>query len=233
MTDLPIIAVDRLDLRYAPQPWRFADDRRAEIDAHFATLCRDKPSMWNGRVLVLTQYEITGRTFSGTYLETDFASFIAWRDWRWPDPTKHNCFGLAALRAADGPFLIGVMGAHTANAGGIYFPGGTPDPTDVVDGKVDLDLSVMRELAEETGLTAADVEVQPGWLTVLAGPRIAMMKTLRARLPARELADRVHAYLAPQAEPELAGVRIVRGPQDFDPLMPAFVQAFLLHAWRQ
>jgi 8-oxo-dGTP pyrophosphatase MutT (NUDIX family) len=231
MSAFTIVPIARLDLRFAPKPWRFAVERRADIEAHFAALRRDKPAIWNGRVLLLSEYRISGDTFSGSYLETDFASFISWRDWRWPDATMHNCFALAALRAADGAFLVGVMGAHTANAGMIYFPGGTPDPHDIVGGNVDLGSSVMRELAEETGLTADDVDIERGWQTVLAGRRIAMMKVMRARLPAAELRDRVRAYLGRQAEPELADMRIVRGPADLDPLMPEFLTAFLRHMW--
>ena len=132
MSESVVWPITHLALRFTPKPWRFADERRAEIDAHFTALRRDKPAVWNGRVLLLAEYELSGSTFSGAYLETDFASFISWRDWQWPDTTVNNCFGLAALRAADGAFLVGVMGAHTANAGRIYFPGGTPDPNDVV-----------------------------------------------------------------------------------------------------
>jgi hypothetical protein len=34
-------------------------------------------------------------------------------------------------------------------------------------------------------------------------------------------------HLATEAQPELADIRIVRGPADYDPAMPAFVTAFL------
>jgi 8-oxo-dGTP pyrophosphatase MutT (NUDIX family) len=233
MSEIPVIAVERLELRFAPRPWPFADDRRVAIDAHFAALRRDKPALWNGRVLVLHHYDLSGAVFSGAYLETDFASFIAWRDWAWPDRSVHNCFSLAALRACDGAFLLGVMAEHTANAGRIYFPGGTPDPSDVFDGTVDLGANVIRELAEETGLGAADVAAEPGWHATFTGPRIAMLKVLDSPLPAESLRDRVRGFLARQAAPELADLRIVRGPQDFDPLMPNFVTAFMVHMWRR
>src|SRR4029079_16722885 len=122
--------------------WDFAEKRRREIDMHFAALQQANPALWNGNVLLLHRSELSARVFRGAYLETDFASFITWRDWDWPDRAVNNCFGLGARRGSDGAFLLGVMGPHTANAGKIYFPGGTPDPRDVVDGSVDLNLSI-------------------------------------------------------------------------------------------
>jgi len=233
MSEIPVVEVERLDLRFAPRSWPFADDRRADIDAHFAALCRDKPGLWNGRVLLMHDFQLSDRLLSGAYLETDFASFIAWRDWDCPDRSVHNCFALAALRAADGAFLLGVMADHTANAGRIYFPGGTPDPDDVFDGTVDLGANVFRELGEETGLGTADVVADPGWHATLVGQRIGLLKTLRSPLSAEPLRERVRGFLARQARAELADLRIVRGPQDLDALMPSFVTAFLAHAWER
>jgi hypothetical protein len=228
----PVVRLTRAELRFAPRPWPFAIARRAEIDAHFARLLRERPRAFNGRVLMLREFAIDDGLLRGAYFETDFASFIAWRDWNWPDPSVRNCFGQAALRAADGAFVLGVMSSHTLNAGRIYFPSGTPDLDDVVGEKVDLDGSVLRELSEETGLTAADVSLDPGWHAVLAGPRLAMLKPVRSPLTAEELRARILAHMAAEAHPELADVRIVRGPADLDEMMPEFIHDYLLEMWR-
>jgi 8-oxo-dGTP pyrophosphatase MutT (NUDIX family) len=231
MTDISVVPIDRLELAYSREPWPFASQRRDDIDAHFASLQRKKPALWNGRVLLLHECAIIDRVFCGSYLETDFASFLAWRDWDFPDPSVRNCFAMGALRAADGAFLLGVMGPQTANAGLIYFPSGTPDPTDIVGDRVDLERSVLREVAEETGLTAADFTADPGWVTVLAGPRVAQMKLLQSRMEAEALRAHIRDHLAAEKEPELSDIRIVRRRADFDPMMPPFMTAFLSYIW--
>ncbi|MGB9365464.1 MAG: NUDIX hydrolase [Xanthobacteraceae bacterium] len=227
MDDIPIISLSRLDLRYELAPWPFADEFRAEIDTHFAKLRAGKPQMWNGRVLLLRRGEIADGVLSGAYSEVDFASFIAWRDWGFPDTSVRNCFPMAALRSSDGAFLLGVMGAHTANAGRIYFASGTPDPNDVIGDTVDLEAGVMRELAEETGLAAPDVTPESGWTAVLGGQRIALMKIVEAPASADALAERIRAFLSRQKQPELADVHIVRTLSDLRPSMPGFMTAFL------
>ena len=232
MTDIPIIPVDKLTLRFDRTPWRFARERRAEIDAHFAKLQRAKPQLWNGRLLLLSSGGIADGTLSGAYLETDFASFIAWRDWDFPDKSIRNCFPMAALRAADGAFLLGIMAAHTASAGHVYFPAGTPDPNDIVGETVDLEGGVMRELTEETGLTGVDVTPEAGWHATPLRQRIALMKVIQAPQAAEPLRTRIMAFLATQAHPELADIRIVRGVGDLDPMMPPYVAAFLASRFR-
>ena len=230
MDDIPIIPLTRLDLRYEPGDWPFAVERRAEIDAHFVKLRTDKPEMWNGRVLLMRRGVIADRVLTGAYLETDFASFIAWRDWGSPDTTMRNCFAMAALRSADGAFLLGQMGPHTATAGQIYFAAGTPDPADIVGDRVDLERGVIRELTEETGLTLADVTPQPGWAATPLGQRIALMKIVQAREDAEPLRERIRATLSRQEAPELSDIHLARSPKDIDPRMPLYVQAYLAAA---
>jgi 8-oxo-dGTP pyrophosphatase MutT (NUDIX family) len=226
-----VVPIERLELAFAPRRWPFASARRDEIDAYFTTLRRVNPALWNGRVLMLHEHAIRGTVFHGAYFETDFASMLAWRHWGFPDPHVKNCFAMGALRGNDGAFVLGVMAAHTANAGSIYFPAGIPDLSDVDGSRVDLARSLMREMSEETGLAAAEVEAEQGWTTVLAGARVAQIKILRAQEAAGSLRGRILAHVARDAQSELADVRVVRSPADFDRMMPPYVTAFLMHVW--
>ncbi len=222
-----VFPIGRLSLAYAPQPWPFAAERRAEIDAHFERARRERPGIWNGEVLVMHRHRVDRDALEGAFLPTDFASFMSWRDWGFPEAGVTNCFSMGALRGSDGGWIMGVMAPHTSAGGKIYFPAGTPDPKDVVDGTVDLAGSVIREVAEETGLGQGDFTEHDGWHCVVDGPRIALMKVLQALEPAEALRRRILDHLASEAMPELADIRIVHTRRDFDPMMPRFVTAFL------
>ena len=226
--------VAALDFSFEPSQWAFAKDNAAEIADHWRRSKVLTPQLFDGRVLLLQRHTFVGDpgalTLRGTYFETSYSAFLAWRDFGFPDASVCNCFSMAALCGDDGAFLLGEMGAHTANPGKIYFAAGTPDLNDIVGDKVDLAGSVMRELGEETGLTAQDVAADDGWTLVLHGPRVACMKRLRSPLSALDLQARIHANLAAQAEPELARMHVWRKRGDVDEArMPEFMRAYLEH----
>lgn len=227
MTGPVIHRVAALDLRVRPTPWPFAQARRADIDAHFEEKRREKPKLWNGRVLLARNPVFTEGCLTATYFETDFASFLAWRDWGFPDSDVFNGFGMGALCSSDGAFLLGEMGQHTANAGRIYFPSGTPDLDDVRGGAVDIAGSVAREVGEETGLTEADYTASAHWDCVVSGAAIAMIRILRVDMPGETLRARIKASLARQHLPELSAIHLVRETRDFTAAMPRFVTAFI------
>jgi 8-oxo-dGTP pyrophosphatase MutT (NUDIX family) len=168
-----------------------------------------------------------GGRFTASYFETDFASFLAWRDWGFPDKDVFNGFGMGALRCADGSFVLGEMGQHTSTAGRIYFPSGTPDLNDVRDGAVDISGSVARELEEETGLAPDEYRSEPDWHCVHTGPTVAMIKILHVDMPGDALRARIEANLALQQLPELSAIHLVRGTRDLTSAMPGFVTAFI------
>jgi 8-oxo-dGTP pyrophosphatase MutT (NUDIX family) len=227
VTPAVIHRITTLELPFEPWDWPFARERRAEIDAHFALKQRDKPELWNGRILLGRRPDFTGTRFRASYFDTDFASMLAWRDWGYPDGDVFNGFGMGALRCADGAFVLGEMGSHTANAGRIYFPAGTPDLNDIAEGAVDIAGSVAREVEEETGLTLADYHPAAQWDCVATGASIAMMRILDTAMTSEAMKARIEANLAGQARPELAAIHLVRGLGDLSPAMPRFVTAFV------
>lgn len=231
-TDAGLLTLGAVDMRLAAADWPWAVANRERIDANWLRLKADKPALYNGQVLVMRDSRIADGVLTGHYIATDYASFLAMRDFGVPEPGTGNCFAMAALRAADGAYILGVMGEHTANAGKAYFPAGTPDLADVLpDGRVDLLGSVGRELAEETGLGPGDVTIGEGWTAILDGPRLALMRPVLSPLPADALLRRIRVFLASETEPELADVIAVRAVADIDPAtVPSFVQRYLRHA---
>jgi 8-oxo-dGTP pyrophosphatase MutT (NUDIX family) len=224
--------VSRLDLAYRPWVWPFALERRAEIDAHFARAQAAKPQLWNGQVLLARNPHLDGEDLSAAYFQTDFASFLAWRDWGAaglvsPDPDVFNCFGMGALRGSDGVFVLGEMAAHTANAGRIYFPSGTPDPDDRRGERVDIAGSVVREVMEETGLAPSDYRTAEHWHCVRFRQSIGLMRSLDADESGAALQVRIMNNLALQTEPELSAIHLVRDARDFASAMPVFVTAYI------
>jgi 8-oxo-dGTP pyrophosphatase MutT (NUDIX family) len=233
MPDPSIVSIERLDVAFAPFRWPFAEERRDDIAAHFDARRRAMPQLWNGPILLMREFAVADGALHGAYFETGFADFLAWRDWNFPDRAVFNCFAMGALRSSDGAYLLGVMSGHTANAGRIYFPAGTPDRGDLRGDTVDLLGNILREIAEETGLSAADLAIGREWHVVADGPRIAVMKPIDVPYSAADMRTRILRHLARQAEPELSDIRFVRGTADFDSAMPRFVTAYLSHVWKQ
>ncbi len=220
------------------QLWAFETDHAADIEAHWQKRLTRNPHLFNGHVLLMRGAEIMEaqglRRLQGTCFRVSFKSFMAWRDFNFPGQGVVNVFGMAALRSVEGVFLLGEMAQTTANASRIYFPAGTPDLHDLRDGGIDFEGSVTRELKEETGLDIDSMRAEPGWTLVFHGAYVACMKALRSPLPAAEIIARVDAFLAREQHPELARLRPVASPADFDPdRMPEIALTYMRHVWAQ
>ena len=227
ITPIRTVTARRIDF-----DWPFRRERAGEIATHWQAMKAEKPAMFNGQVLLQCRGEINADGFSADYFELDFASFIAWHRWGYPQQGGaqiRNGFAMGALRGRDGAYVMGVMADHTVNAGRIYFAAGTPDPGDVkADGTVDLAGSVMRELEEETGLLPSEVSVGEGWRVILSDERVVFMRDLVIDLPGEEARALIRDRLSRQSEPELADIVLARSAADIDEArMPLFMQVFL------
>ncbi|MGA8170586.1 MAG: NUDIX hydrolase [Methylocystis sp.] len=228
-----ILRVDRLACRLAPRHWEFDRDAGGEIAAHWRDRTKINPSLYDGRVLLASRVETRVDADNLTVLEVDFfetrfSRFLAWRDFGFPDREVYNCFSMPALRSIDGGFLLGEMGAGHSSAGQLYFPCGTPDLSDIVGETVDLGGSIVRELAEETGVSITRRMFAPDWRIVFDGQRVACVNIVDWPEPAHLLLARVERHIAAEEKPELAGARVVLRREELaDRRIPGFMAAFL------
>jgi len=224
----PVIRrVSELDLTFEPWAWPFAAENREAIADIFAAQRRLKPALFNGRVLLMRNPEVVGQTLTGRYFETDFATYMTWREFGFPDDGTYSGFGMGALRDPDGIYVMGEMSAHTANAGRVYFPSGTPDPSDLVGSRVDIAASIVREVEEETGLTPAEYDAVPGYHCVISKPAIAIIQVLELKALAAVVKQTILANIARDNQPEFSDVHLIRDAGDIVPSMPRYVAAFI------
>jgi 8-oxo-dGTP pyrophosphatase MutT (NUDIX family) len=230
---LRIWDADRLDCRVVEHRWPFDADESGAIAEHWAERTRVNPSLYDGVVLLARRADAkvddTGdRVLDVEFFEARFSRFLAWRDFGWVDESVFNVFAMPALRTSDGAFLLGEMAPGHSYAGRIYFPCGTPDREDVVGDAVDLDGSLVRELAEEAGIAVAREDLAPSWRIVFAGQQVACMKIIDWPETAAEVRSRAEAFIASEPTPELSGVHLIsRRAELADPRISAFVAGFL------
>jgi 8-oxo-dGTP pyrophosphatase MutT (NUDIX family) len=230
-----ITRLTALDVRCVERAWPWADANEAAIEAFWDKAKAEQPKMFDGPVFMFADVRVESGTFRAVCFETRFSRLLYAKTLGFPDPEVVNGFAMGALRAADGAFLLGVMGPETASRGQVYFPAGTPDPSDrQADGSLDLIGSVVRELAEETDLRHGDYEIGNGWDLVRDGGYLAFLRPVRLPEPAAEARACMLEGMRRLKEQELSDIYIARGPSDIDEhRMPRFIQAFLRAAFQQ
>lgn len=216
--------ISALDLRLGGEGWAFAEREQARIGAHWREISSRNPRIWNGEVLICTGFGLEREVLTARFARTDYASFIAWRDWGWPDQSVRNCFGAPAVFSSDGALVFGVMAPHTLNGNMLYPPSGSLEPRDVRDdGTVDVLGSITTELMEETGLDVAAAE-QGELVAFFDGPRLAIVRKLVFPLRFKEIEARFTAHAGAQAVPELVRLEAIRSTTQIDSTMPGFAQ---------
>lgn len=211
------------NLVVTPKPWPFAVRHRGAIAENWGAATARNPKMFDGDVFIVDHWSIVDGALTGQVLPAKFAAYLYWRDAGAEGGPYHEAFASALVVAADGGVFLARSVGGTLNAGRYGPPGGLVDARDVArDGTLNFAVAAARELLEETGLVAAEMERAAGYLLVRFGPFMAVISVLRSALAGRDLIDRVNGYLDSVAEPELDAPRMIYRPSDLDglPLTP-------------
>lgn len=206
----------RCSLTLGDGSWPFEVDRAEEIRDHWRDAVADKPAMWDGRVLLMTEWSLAGGALQGRFADVAYSSYHAWKTWGFPDVSVVNCFGSAMILSADGALIYGIMAASTSNGGNIFPVAGMLDHQDVrEDGTIDIFASVGRELAEETGLSVSECR-RGDRFAIRDGQLLSIAEVLQFDETADVLAARIREMIAADPDPELEDVVVLRQATDLD-----------------
>lgn len=208
-------------LSLCTEPWAFAVTYADAIEAHWQARLQTNPGFFNGVIYLLREASIDqtpiGNVLTATFYQTDFKSFLYWREQGYPPAQARDCFGSAILRSAEGHVLLGRQTAGNMNAGLAYLPGGFIDERDCApDGSINIVTSIARELTEETGICINDLTTGPDLRIISCGPLLSIAREFRSALPATRLREQILAHLATEANPELSDIVIITGSADLE-----------------
>jgi 8-oxo-dGTP pyrophosphatase MutT (NUDIX family) len=210
-----IIRADTLRLAVTDIPWALAADNAAAIRSHFDHRKTANASFYDGQVFVLRDIRRDGSDIEALLSLERFSSFLYWRDGNAHDDATLDGFGSALVQSAEGHVLAIKASPGTLNAGRVYLPGGFIDARDVrSDQTIDIDASIARELAEETGLDVRSLSRRPGYLVARHGRHCCFCIAYRADMGTEPLRRAMLAGAERDAEREVADVVVIRNLDD-------------------
>ncbi|PWJ89809.1 hypothetical protein C8D77_106132 [Mesorhizobium loti] len=214
--DLPrnvILPVDAVDVRLDPDPHPFALDNAEAIAENWQREIAANPALFDGTVVLLSQLAYRDNRLVGRCHAVTYSTFMLWRKRRENSGAEH-AYAHAVLVAGDNALVAIRMGLQTVNAGRVYFAAGSFEPVDFRDGQVDVDFNMIREVREETGLDLSGAERGKHWHALSTNSGTVIFRRYHETAPADEIARRISAFVATEAEPEIEGPVIIRHAAD-------------------
>lgn len=215
-----MLPVDIVDVRLDPGPHPFERDNADAIAANWSAEKAARPALFDGTVVLLSELVYADNRLAGRCHAIRYSTFMLWRKLK-PVTSAEHAFAHAMLISSDNALVAIRMGAHTANAGKVYFAAGSFEPEDFRDGVVDLDYNMAREVREETGLDLGQAEREQRCHALSVESGTAIVRRYRMDETADELAGRISRFVARDPDPEIEGPVIIRDMRDLpEGLMP-------------
>lgn len=230
--DLPrnaILPVDGVEVRLDNGPHPFERDNAAAIAENWRRETAANPALFDGTVVLLSELAYRDRRLVGRCHAVNFSTFMLWRKQREGSGAEH-AYAHAMLVAGDNALVAIRMGGHTVNAGRVYFAAGSFEPADFRDGLVDVDFNMIREVREETGLDISGARRGEHYHAMSTASGTVIFRRYHEKLPAEEIARRIRAFVATEADPEIEEPVIIRDAHDLpDGLMPHMTPLIAWH----
>ncbi len=197
-TIFPVAEID-IEVSPEPHPFHLAEAERARES--WGREIAANPHLFDGRMVLQRSVRITDGRISARAHIVPYSTFLWWRKTRAAGAS--HIFGMPMLVSSDGALIAIRMGAHTANPGRVYSPGGSLEPEDIIDGRCDVARNIAREVMEETGISLSEAIAEPGWHAIRMDGTLTVFRVFRLAATAEEILARVAAHVAADPHPEI------------------------------
>ena len=200
--DRSIFRVDRLRYRVLPGPHPFYQRNEAAILANWDTEVAANPSLYNGQLVFQSRVTLEAGVLEGEGHLVPYATHLWWR--RQADRRGGaHAFAWAVPVSSDGAVIAIRMGPRTANPGMVYCAAGSLEREDIVDGIVDVQANMRREVREETGLDLDLATPDPEWYGMAADEMIMVFRVYRFAQTAEEMLAQIRDHMRHDTEQEI------------------------------
>lgn len=204
-----VLPVHDIDVRLLDTPHAYEAAHATEIASNWQREHAANPHLFNGTMVLLSALELTGTRLTGACHPVRYATMLYWRKNKGPNGVEHS-FAFPALVSSDNALVAIRMGKHTANPGRIYFAAGSFEPSDFVDGQVDLHGNMSREVLEETGLDIRSARRDPHDHIYSENHSTVIFRRYWLNDDAATLARRIEEFVASEEYPEIEGPVVIR-----------------------
>jgi 8-oxo-dGTP pyrophosphatase MutT (NUDIX family) len=214
-----------VDVRLDAAPHPFELEHQLAIEENWRREREANSALFDGRLVLLSEVSYEQKRVIGRCHSVRYATLLYWRRAR-PAGAEH-VYAHAALVSSDGALVAIRMGAHTANPGKVYFAAGSFEPMDFVDGMVDVEGNMAREVREETGLNISRLPRDDEYRLFSRDSITVIFKRYYLGEPADLIAAKISDFVARETEPEIEGPVIIREcdnlPEGVMPYMKAII----------
>lgn len=205
--------LEGVDIALSKMPLSYALSHKDKIDANWCEEIQQNPMLFNGPFYFASKVFIEQNCLKGLFHRTEYKTLLYWRKDKRQNKPWH-IFSSAVIVSADNGFVVGEMAAHTANAGAIYFPAGSIDDDDIINGKVDFIGNMRREVREETGLDLDCFKEDNRFYMTSYNRTISLFRLYRSSLQGKDIQQQIQAVLATQEKRELQDVSLIYNADD-------------------
>ena len=150
----------RVTIKYSNKRIYIPKEIQSEIDKYWEIRLKQNRKLIRGRVFCILNIEEKKDEFVFNLGYSDYAHYLYTLNNEVQEKYACKvCFAVGLIMTSDDKYIVGQMNADTATPMRLQLPGGGLEEQDFIEGKMNLEKNLSRELLEEVGIDLKNKEV--------------------------------------------------------------------------